>query len=143
MSNLLIRIELDNDAFNGADCGNEISRILRELAGRMEWSTATGLADQTFTPRDFNGNVVGTVDFEIDDEDPDSDDAKRQQALRDAAWKYVSKQLSPDERRRALHALDSVVFPVTTNTELTGQLVELMLERDIATEDVDFLIGRA
>ena len=55
---MTITIKMDNDAFSGEDSGNEIARILRELATDFEESTVdTNTHGFTF---DINGNRVGT-----------------------------------------------------------------------------------
>jgi hypothetical protein len=33
---LVIRVDCDNEAFNGADCGSELARILRQLANKLD-----------------------------------------------------------------------------------------------------------
>ncbi len=62
---LVIRIDCDSEAFNGADCGSEIARILRPLADRLEFESKNTIASRYgHKPkrlRDKNGNTVGKV----------------------------------------------------------------------------------
>jgi hypothetical protein len=52
-----IEIETDNAAFEGGNAGREVSRILRELATKLEdWP---GENEWAIGLRDFNGNKVG------------------------------------------------------------------------------------
>lgn len=62
-----LHIELDNDAFAGDECGPEIARILGVLTARIVHMSRRDMEDHNLIPRDYNGNCVGTVDFEIDD----------------------------------------------------------------------------
>lgn len=50
---LKVQIKTENEAFSD-DKGAEVARILREIAKRLEDGWTTG------TPRDGNGNSVGT-----------------------------------------------------------------------------------
>lgn len=58
MATLSITIELDNDAFQ-ADAGEEVARILRQVAAR----TATSIDAGEYNLRDYNGNTVGSVEI--------------------------------------------------------------------------------
>ena len=58
---LTIELDCSNAAFGEGDheAGQEIARILREAAGRLETYGAHGLR-----LRDVNGNIVGGLDIE-------------------------------------------------------------------------------
>jgi hypothetical protein len=56
---ITIKINCDNAAFDGHDCGSEVARILHALAGRIE---AYSVDDFTgIKLRDINGNSVGEM----------------------------------------------------------------------------------
>jgi hypothetical protein len=65
---LVITIDCDNEAFNGADCGSALARILRQLASKLEFQ-----AKEYLTPRpgqrhritlaDHDGMPVGEAKF--------------------------------------------------------------------------------
>ena len=65
---VVINVDCDNEAFNGADCGSELARILRQLANKLEFEPK-----EILTPRpgshirirlvDHNGNPVGETKF--------------------------------------------------------------------------------
>lgn len=55
MATFTVKIDIDNSAFDDRDA--EISRILSEIAGKIEGcGTAQGMSQ---TIRDINGNTVG------------------------------------------------------------------------------------
>ncbi len=56
---ITIEINADNAAFEGADCGPELARILATLARRLKDLDAEGVADADERLRDLNGNTVG------------------------------------------------------------------------------------
>ena len=63
---ITIKLETDNEAMQEA---GEIARILRELADKI--SNETLLDDIEYHPlaiKDINGNSVGTIDFESEEE---------------------------------------------------------------------------
>lgn len=120
MSNVYIRIELDNDPFYREDCGPELARILRDLAGRIEYTDRADLEGSTFTPRDINGNACGTVDFEID-EDTSEEDA-RILKLRNDGEAYGAR-LSKEQLVKLLDACDRL--PVDDNIPLHRLRLEL------------------
>jgi len=63
MSDLTIRINMDNAAF--CDCPElEVSRILKDYAEKIE---KYGLDHEKLTLHDFNGNNIGTIEFEKKD----------------------------------------------------------------------------
>jgi hypothetical protein len=55
MENIKLMIETTNDAFADGNEKNEVARILRELADKLE------NGNEPTIMRDYNGNVVGTV----------------------------------------------------------------------------------
>ena len=59
---LHITIRLDNAAFEGYDCGNEIARILRELAHMGDRELITPTVGLLSVLRDINGNQVGKAE---------------------------------------------------------------------------------
>ena len=62
---VVITIDCNNDAFNGADCGNELARILRPLPDLFEFESKSTIARRygaNAKPlRDTNGNTVGKL----------------------------------------------------------------------------------
>lgn len=56
---LTLRVETDNAAFEGADAGPELARILRSLADRVAPMQATGEESESGPVIDANGNRVG------------------------------------------------------------------------------------
>jgi hypothetical protein len=62
---VMITINCDNDAFRGADCGNELSRILRALPDLCELESKSTIARRHGANpkglRDINGNTVGKL----------------------------------------------------------------------------------
>jgi len=54
-----IQFETDNAAFEGADLGPEIARILRRAADEAERSEAHLAGGLSYPVRDVNGNTVG------------------------------------------------------------------------------------
>jgi len=62
---LVITIVCDNEAFDGADCGKELARILRPLPDLFEFESKGTIARRyAANPkrlRDVNGNTVGHV----------------------------------------------------------------------------------
>ena len=65
MKTFTLKIECDNDAFDGDD-NFEIARILRELAPRLEHPTSRPTASAVW---DINGNKCGRWYFERYDDD--------------------------------------------------------------------------
>ena len=60
MTTFNLTIEANNAAFEDAGAGNEVARILRELADRLEDSP---LVDgDEYLLRDYNGNTVGKAE---------------------------------------------------------------------------------
>ncbi len=59
MATYQITIEMDNAAFAGDDCGAELARILRDLAGFCEVGNGWAVCNIT----DTKGNKVGEADF--------------------------------------------------------------------------------
>jgi hypothetical protein len=62
---IVITIHCDDAAFDGADCGNEIARILRELPDLFEFESKSTIARRYGANpkrlRDRNGNTVGKL----------------------------------------------------------------------------------
>jgi hypothetical protein len=62
---LVITIDSDNEAFNGADCGNELTRILRPLPDFFEFESKRTIVGRyganPIRLRDKNGQTVGEV----------------------------------------------------------------------------------
>jgi hypothetical protein len=59
---MIIKINVDNDAFYGGSRATELARILRDLARRIE--AHSPVKSDEFTLRDVNGNRVGTAYLE-------------------------------------------------------------------------------
>jgi hypothetical protein len=62
---VVITIDCDNDAFNGADCGSELARILRPLPDMLEFEPKNKIARRYGTKpkllRATNGDTVGSL----------------------------------------------------------------------------------
>jgi hypothetical protein len=62
---LVITIDCENEAFDGADCGNEVARILRPLTDLFEFESKSTIARRYGANpkrlRDVNGNTVGKL----------------------------------------------------------------------------------
>jgi hypothetical protein len=56
---VVITIDCENEAFNGADCGTELARILRLLANKLELQSKEYL-----TPRPGRRNRIRLVDHD-------------------------------------------------------------------------------
>jgi hypothetical protein len=57
MHNLIVLINLDNDAFSGAAGEREVARLLREAADKFEKGKHSG------NIMDVNGNTVGSFEL--------------------------------------------------------------------------------
>ncbi len=55
-----LTVKMDNAAFEGDNAGNELARILRELADCVEEQTAAGIRGREGVC-DINGNMVGEL----------------------------------------------------------------------------------
>jgi hypothetical protein len=66
---VVLTIDCDNEAFNGADCGCELSRILRRLVNVLEFAPKSAIGRRyRATPmrlRDREGNMIGML---VDDD---------------------------------------------------------------------------
>ena len=64
---LVITIDCETESFNGADCGNELARILRLLPDLFEYESKSeivkryGVKPKRF--RDKNGHTVGVLEL--------------------------------------------------------------------------------
>jgi hypothetical protein len=62
---MIVIFDCDNEAFNGADCGNELARILRPLPELLEFESKSTIARRYGTRpmrfRDSDGNTVGRL----------------------------------------------------------------------------------
>lgn len=76
MSNLLLRVELDNDAF--AHDLSDLARILREVADYVERCDRDAVDGEVLYLSDVNGNNVGDATFEIDSEVFSDTEAERE-----------------------------------------------------------------
>lgn len=131
MSNMYIRIELDNDAFDD-QCGSEIARILGEIARKVEGTSRADLEGLSITPRDINGNAVGTVDFEIDENDQDESERDRDAAA-------VVKRLKRYEILKVLQVCTGIGFATDDDVprqELASALIEHMVDHGMSEDDV-------
>ena len=61
-TSLRVKLDSDNEAFADGNAGNEVARILRELAEHVSDSR-----DGSGTLRDFNGNRVGHWSLAVED----------------------------------------------------------------------------
>lgn len=57
MHNLVVKINLDNDAFNGKAGEREVARLLRDAATKFEQGKHSGKL------MDVNGNTVGSFEL--------------------------------------------------------------------------------
>jgi hypothetical protein len=60
-----ITIECNNAAFDGDACGEEVARILRELASDLDGGDVED--DATFFLFDLNGNRCGDAEMTVED----------------------------------------------------------------------------
>jgi hypothetical protein len=61
-----ITIEMDNAAFDGADAGAELARILRKFADTLQDVSRKDLPKFAgLRARDVNGNTVGKIRFTL------------------------------------------------------------------------------
>jgi hypothetical protein len=71
---LEIVINCNTEAFNGADCGSEIARILRPLPDRFEFESKSAIVRRYRTHpkrlRDKNGETVGKLAIVIEERGP-------------------------------------------------------------------------
>lgn len=59
-----IVIEMDNDAFAGANCGNELARILRQMAKKVDGFNEVECRLFEVKVMDINGNKVGRLEID-------------------------------------------------------------------------------
>ena len=131
MSNLSIHIELDNAAFKGENCGPEVASILETLAKQIRSTSRSDLEGHSYTPRDANGNCVGTCDFEIDDEEEDDDRPQRF----NSATVFLT-QFSLDRLVTIAEALGLMAFPKEERRALIQEIASWMVDEDIDREDI-------
>lgn len=62
----ILHVHIENDAFQDGNCGQELARILKDVAKKIENETGD---DITFfqTVRDINGNDVGRFAIKYND----------------------------------------------------------------------------
>ena len=79
MSGITIEIDFGNAAFDGDELGIELSRILRAVSNRYYDMSRQEIQDddQEYPLKDINGNTVGRVYIEVEDENEDEDDELR------------------------------------------------------------------
>ena len=131
MSDLNIHIDLDNDAFSGDDCGPEIARILRALAKQIENVSRSDLEGHAPTPRDINGNKVGSVDFNIDDEEAEPDWDER------ADVQNFVRNMSDEDLREALEELCGFqCYDHETRETWVDALVENIVDETTSVADI-------
>ncbi len=61
---LVIKLDMDNAAFEDSGCGSEVARILYKWIGRIEAYSQDDFAGETAILRDVNGNTVGSVEVQ-------------------------------------------------------------------------------
>ena len=68
---LVLTIDCDNEAFDGADCGTELARILRPLADLFEFESKSTISRRYGSNpkrlRDINGNTVGKLSVVVEE----------------------------------------------------------------------------
>ena len=71
---LVLTIDCDNEAFDGADCGAELARILRPLPDLFEFESKSTIARRYGANpkrlRDKNGNTVGKLAVVVEEGGP-------------------------------------------------------------------------
>ena len=118
MSSLNIHINLDNDAFSGC-AGDEVARILRELADKVEYDTLEGFGAHSL--RDLNGNTVGHCEVQMD-EAVDLSELARE--ARDKEFRAFVKNMSREDIATTLeHACSIQVYEHENRTQLAESLI--------------------
>ncbi len=56
-----IKIALENEVFSGEEMGNELARILRQVAAKISGKSNFALSYTGWSLRDCNGNGVGYI----------------------------------------------------------------------------------
>jgi hypothetical protein len=64
MAAFTLRICIENDAFDGADLGPELGRILKGVAVKVLHLEGSDVDDFSIKLKDLNGNTVGSATFE-------------------------------------------------------------------------------
>lgn len=133
MSNFLLSIELDNAAFEGNNCADEVAAILRAAADKIEGTPRDQLEYGAFDPRDVNGNCVGTAVFEIDEDDEEED--YRNERFH-TANKFLSDQLTTVKLKTVAETLGIMVFEVEERRTLIGKIATRMVDDEIDRDDI-------
>ena len=134
MSQLRLEINLDNATFEGDELGIELSRILRAVSNRYYDMSRQEIADDAteYKLKDINGNTVGSVWINIEDDDENEDDELR------PIYERILAQ-SP-ERAHLARFLEEHLGMGIYVTEAEGTLLEALAEniRDGSTDIEEF-----
>lgn len=68
MNSIIIKINLDNDAFSDEGCGDEIISMLKICEGQYRGKTFDELKVRRTILRDSNGNTCGHIQESVDKE---------------------------------------------------------------------------
>lgn len=140
MSNAYIRIEMDNDAFEGDNCGYELARVLREIAYKVEGTSRRDLDGLYVVPRDINGNACGTVDFEIDEADDQQEENERLNRMRGIGERYAAR-LGKPALLALLTAADQTVNEDCETRYLRTLLEDLFMSEFVDEEDCNEILS--
>lgn len=66
MNSIIIKINLDNGAFSGEGCGDEIVSMLKMCEDKYRGMSFDELQTRRITLRDINGNICGHIQESAD-----------------------------------------------------------------------------
>lgn len=137
MSNVVIDICIDNDAFADRECGNELSRILRTLADQIEWDRAEDLKAMPLI--DLNGNRVGSFEVFVDSaEDPgEAEYLSRNEDY----WSYVKQMTREDLVSTLENACSIQCYDHETAHQLRHALVQCLHSGDTDLDSLRHFFG--
>ena len=127
MSKLTITMRLDDDAFAGDNCGPEVARILRGMAKRIEQTSRDDLEGHSYNPQDINGNLVGSCDFEIDEEEVEE--------LCPNDVRYALRFLRREEIVMALESVSIQCYDHEPTDDLLQALINSVMDEDLTLDD--------
>jgi len=133
MSSVIIEINLDNDAFLDPV---ELARILHKAATHCEGTFVEDLTDLTL--RDINGNRVGEMTFDIDQEDKPDPGVEQE---RDRISQFVRLMQFADIRSVLENACGIQTYDHESRGLLSAALVESVMDGDITTDDISSFFG--
>lgn len=135
MSNVVIDICIDNDAFVGGACGSELGRILRNLADSVEYSDVFHMDDMPLI--DINGNKVGSFEVFIDEIEIDHGREDREKEF----WDFVN-QMTREDLVSTLEAGCGVqCYDHENASMLRHALVQCLHDGDTDLESLRYFFG--